>query len=431
MKQIPFFKPAIGPEEASELLDTLSTGWLTTGAKTRQFETEFAAYAKRKHAIAVNSCTAALHLGLDAVGIKDGDAVLVPTMTFAATAEVVHYCRAKPILVDCRESDLNLDVADARKRLEQARGQGLNVKAIMPVHFAGVMGDMAGLRKFASENKLHVVEDAAHCCPAYYRKDERSPWMGVGSEADVCCYSFYANKPITTGEGGMACTDDDALADRMRLMSLHGISRDAWKRFKADGNWYYEIFAPGFKYNMTDVAASIGLHQLRKAGQLHEIRTRIAQRYTELLKDVEELVLPSTPPNRVHSWHLYFLRLKLDSLTISRADLISLLKQAGIGTSVHYLPLHMHPYYREAFGYEPQDLPCAAGVYPGLFTLPNFPGMTPEDIEYVCATLKSVIASHLKPRRNGKPLVEPSRLQGNGAARAKVSDPLEIVEERP
>lgn len=431
MKQIPFFRPSIGPEEAAELLDTLNTGWLTTGAKTRQFEAEFAAYTKRKHAVAVNSCTAALHLGLEAVGVRDGDAVLVPTMTFAATAEVVHYCRARPILVDCRKSDLNMDVEDARKRLDEARQQGLNVKAVMPVHFAGLPGDMTAIRAFAAQNGLRVVEDAAHCCPALYRHDAKSPWLSVGAESDVSCFSFYANKPITTGEGGMACTDDDALADRMRLMSLHGITRDAWKRFKADGNWYYEIFAPGFKYNMTDVAASIGLHQLRKADSLHKLRTRIAEYYTELLAGMEELVLPSSHPDRVHSWHLYYVRLKLDQLTISRAEVIDRLKQAGIGTSVHYLPLHMHPYYRDTFGYEPEDLSCAAKVYPELMTLPNYPGMSDDDIRYVCTTLKNVIASHLKPRRNGKVREDAVRLVATPVGRANGSDRREIVEERP
>lgn len=430
MEPIPFFKPSVGLEEAVGLLDTLRTGWLTTGAKTRQFEEEFAAYARRKHAIAVNSCTAALHLGLEAIGISDGDGVLVPTMTFAATAEVVHYCRARPILVDCRESDLNLDMDDAGRRLLQAQREGLKVKAIMPVHFAGLPGDMASIGRLARENQLRVVEDAAHCCPAYYRKDENSPWLGVGDEADVSCFSFYANKPITTGEGGMACTDDDALCDRMRVMSLHGISRDAWKRFKADGNWYYEILAPGFKYNMTDIAASIGLQQLRKANSLHMARARIAGQYAALLSDVEELVLPQVPSNRVHSWHLYFVRLKLERLTISRADVISLLKQAGIGTSVHYLPLHMHPYYREAFNYEPRDLPCAAGIYPQIITLPNYPGMATGEVEYVCSTLKTVIASHLKPQCYRKPLGEALGLHRKGVGGPNTNDNVGLVEER-
>lgn len=395
-RAIPFYKPHIGQAEIDEVVHTLQSGWITTGPKTRQFESEFASYLGHKHAIAVNSCTAALHLALEAIGVRAGDSVVVPTMTFAATAEVVRYFQAKPILVDCRESDFNMDPVDAGSKIKQARERGEKVAAILPVHYGGQVGDVAAVLRLARQHNLKVVEDAAHCCPAWYRDDSSAPWKAVGSESDVSCYSFYANKTITTGEGGMACTENDALADRMRIMSLHGISRDAWKRFTSEGSWYYEIIAPGFKYNLTDVAAAIGIHQVRKADWLHERRTHWATRYTQLLGDVEELILPRTLPDRIHSWHLYAIRLRTDRLRISRDQCIQELKQQGIGTSVHWMPLHMHPYYRETYGYRREDLPTAARIYEGLITLPLFPDLTESDVAFVCDTLKSLIA------RNGK-----------------------------
>ncbi len=387
---------------------------MTTGPKAKQFEAEFGRYVKRRHAVAVNSCTAALHLALEAVGVKAGQRVLVPTMTFAATAEVVRYFNAVPLFIDCRSEDLNLDVNDAAERITAARADGQEVVAIIPVHYGGQIGDVAGVKALAEAHGLEVVEDAAHCCPAYYRDDEKSPWKTVGTEAAVTCFSFYANKTITTGEGGMACTDSEALAHRMRIMSLHGISRDAWKRYTAEGSWYYEIVAPGYKYNLTDIAAAIGMHQLRKADALHKRRVELAERYLELLADVEELILPQTMPNRIHSWHLFSVRLNPDSsyldrgpasavllgktdppwrrLLRRRTDLIEEMKQAGIGTSVHWMPLHLHPYYRETFGCRPADCSRAASIYAGLFTLPLYPDMTATQLHYVCDTLKQILA---------------------------------------
>src|SRR6266496_278492 len=289
MFSIPFYKPSIGESEINEVVDCLRTGWLTSGPKAKQFEAEFAHYLQHTHAVAVNSCTAALHLALEAVGLKAGQTVVVPTMTFAATAEVVRYFNATPLLVDCRETDLNLDVADASWRIEAALARGEQVTAIIPVHYGGQIGDVAGVAGLAGRYGLKIIEDAAHCCPAYYRDHEGSPWKTVGTGAEISCYSFYANKTITTGEGGMACTESEQLADRMRIMALHGISRDAWKRYTAEGSWYYETVAPGFKYNLTDIAAAIGLHQVRKADQLHEQRTQLARLYSGLLGTVDEL----------------------------------------------------------------------------------------------------------------------------------------------
>jgi dTDP-4-amino-4,6-dideoxygalactose transaminase len=447
--RVPFYKPSVGQAEIDEVVECLKSGWLTTGPRTRQFEKEFAEYTRREHAVAVNSCTAALHLALEAIGVQPGDAVLVPTMTFAATAEVVRYFNAKPLLVDCQAEDFNLDVADAERRLIAAQERGERVVAIMPVHYGGQIGDVTAYTALARKYQLKIVEDAAHCCPAYWRKAEgegqdllengqgsrvesqhstsniehptfnirhpivddqastlnqgrqsenRNPkskidpgWLSVGSNADICCYSFYANKCLTTGEGGMACTSNGAYADRMRVMSLHGISKDAWKRFSADGSWYYEIVAPGYKYNLTDIAAAIGLHQVRRADELHRKRVEAAVFYTEQLRHVEELILPRELPDRIHSWHLYAIRLKLDRLKIDRAQFIKELKDRGIGTSVHWMPLHMHPYYREKYHYQASDYPVASSLYPELVTLPLYPDMTEEDLLYVCTSIEKGI----------------------------------------
>jgi len=392
MLPIPFYKPSIGQAEIDEVVDCLKTGWLTTGPKAKQFETEFSQYMRRRHAVAVNSCTAALHLALEAIGLKAGQRVVVPTMTFAATAEVVRYFNAVPLFADCRPEDLNLDVVDAAERIEMALDAGEEVAAIIPVHYGGQIGDVDRVESLAKMYDLRIIEDAAHCCPAYYRDDETAPWQTVGSGAAVSCFSFYANKTITTGEGGMACTDSAELADRMRIMSLHGISRDAWKRYTAEGSWYYEIVAPGFKYNLTDIAAAIGLHQLRKADRLHEQRVQRGELYSTLLVEVDELILPRTMPNRIHSWHLFPVRLRLDDCGINRGEVIDEMKRAGIGTSVHWMPLHMHPYYRDTLGCKPSDCPRAASIYPELLSLPLYPDMTLEEVEYVCDTLKQIIA---------------------------------------
>jgi perosamine synthetase len=392
--KIPFFRPSIGPEEIAEVTDSLKSGWLTTGPKTKQFEADFAAYVGAKHAVALNSATAALHLALEAIGLRRGEAVLVPTMTFAATAEVVRYFDAVPVLVDCREEDFNLDVADARRQAEHARSQGLRLRAIIPVHYGGQAVDMAGVLALAQEFGLRVIEDAAHCCPAAYRAGPESRWVKVGEESDICCYSFYANKCITTGEGGMACTNDADLAARMRVMALHGISSDAWKRFTASGSWYYEIVAPGFKYNLTDIASAIGLHQLRKADDFRRQRTEVAALYRHLLGANHALVLPVEHPDRQHSWHLFEIRLRLDLLTIDRAAVIEHLKEAGIGVSVHWIPLHLHPYYRETYGFRPEDYPVASLLSREIISLPIFPGMTPEETGHAAATLSGILDGH-------------------------------------
>ena len=393
---LPFHLPQIGEDEITEVIATLRSGWLTTGPRTKQFEADFALYIGTKHAVALNSATAALHLALEAVGLSRGQAVLVPSLTFAATAEVVRYFDAKPLLVDCGP-DFNLDCDHARQVARAARAAGEDVRVIIPVHYGGQVVDMAGLQRLVAEFGLTVIEDAAHCCPASYRDSSTAPWKSVGTESAVSCFSFYANKCITTGEGGMACTNDDALAARMRTMALHGISKDAWKRFTSEGSWYYEIVAPGYKYNLTDIAAAIGIHQLRKADQFRAERARVAEQYRAALGAVEEIILPTEGPDRIHSWHLFVIRLRLDRLTIDRAQVISELKQAGFGTSVHWMPLHMHPYYRTTYGYQPEDLPMSAKLFWEIISLPIYPGMTTQDVAAFCAALTGIIARNRKP----------------------------------
>lgn len=400
---VPFFRPGITAAEIEEVVDCLRSGWLTTGPRTRAFEEAFARSVGAGHAVAVNSCTAALHLALEAVGVRRGDVVLVPTMTFAATAEVVRYFDATPAFVDCDPATLCMDPAEAARTLDAlAAGRpvaGLAppygpVRAILPMHYGGQMADVDAFRALADAHRLALIEDAAHALPAFFRSGEGAPWRSVGTTADVTCFSFYANKCITTGEGGMAVTGREELADRMRVMSLHGMSKDAWKRFTDKGSWYYEIVAPGFKYNMTDVAAALGLVQLRRAEELWEGRRRVAATYREALAAVEELELPAELPHRRHSWHLYPVRLRLERLGIDRAAFIEELKRRGVAASVHWMPLHMQPYYVGTYGFAPGEFPISAGLWPRLVSLPIFPSMSEAEIRRVIEVVRDVVGSH-------------------------------------
>lgn len=396
---VPFFRPSITEAEIAEVVETLRSGWLTTGPRVKAFEAEFARYVGARHAVALNSCTAALHLALEAIGLRRGDLVLVPTMTFAATAEVVRYFDAVPVLVDCEPRTLCLDVGAARATIEALRrGEPVAglvppygpLRAIIPVHYGGQMADVFAVRRLAAEHDLAVIEDAAHTLPAWAREHGDAPWRAAGTTADVTCFSFYANKCITTGEGGMAVTDSDAWAERMRVMSLHGISRDAWKRFSAEGSWYYEIEAPGFKYNLTDIAAAIGLRQLARADELWEARRQVVAAYREALAGVEGLELPVELPDRRHSWHLFPIRLDLGVWTMGRAAFIERLRQRGIGTSVHWMPLHLHPYYRRTYGTGPGLFPVAEREWERLVSLPLFPGMAPADVQEVAGAIRDL-----------------------------------------
>jgi dTDP-4-amino-4,6-dideoxygalactose transaminase len=376
---LPFHVPDIGEEEITEVVDVLRSGWLTTGPKARDFEREFAAMVGANHAVAVNSCTAALHLSLEAAGIREGDEVLVPTMTFAATAEVVTYFKAKPVLIDCVHDTLNLDV----NRIEQAITK--KTKAIIPVHFAGHSCDMDQILSIARVHDLRVIEDAAHALPARYHGKM------VGSIADITCFSFYATKNITTGEGGMLTTDNAEYAARARMMSLHGLSRDAWNRYSAEGSWYYEILYPGFKYNLTDIAAALGLAQLKKCDRFWKARERYATLYHEGFRDVPEIVCPETSSEVQHAWHLYVIQLELDRLRISRNEFIRRLQQVGVGCSVHFIPLHLHPYYSKTFGYRPNDFPVASRVFQRVLSLPLYSKMAETDVTRVIETVGHLV----------------------------------------
>ena len=388
-KIIPFHRPHIGPDEEEEVLAVLRSGWITTGPKAKEFEERFAGIMGFSHAIALNSATAALHLALEAIGLSRGDGVLVPAMTFAATAEVVRYFDAIPILVDSLPN-FNINVDDAERRLVIASSSGVRVRAIIPVHYGGLICDMRAIKNLAERFALRVIEDSAHCCPAFYSDLDGDAMLQVGVGSDVCCFSFYANKCMTTGEGGMACTNDAALAERMRIMSLHGISKDAWKRFTSEGSWYYEIVAPGYKYNLTDIAAAMGLAQLRKLSELMRLRTEIASWYRSLLAEVDEIVLPSCPSDRIHSWHLFSVRILGGECVRNR--LISDLKARQITTSVHWRALHLHPYYRKTFSFVDTDYPVATKLSAEAISLPIFPGMSFEDCAYVATCLKESLA---------------------------------------
>jgi perosamine synthetase len=396
---IPFFRPSLTAAEIEEVADTLRSGWLTTGPKTKQFEERFAEFVGSKHAIALNSCTAALHLAVEALDLKPGQGVLVPTMTFAATAEVVRYLGAVPILVDCDPLTLNMSLEDAGQKID-ALGSGslprsipreTAVAGLMPVHVGGLMMDPQALRSFAEANGLWMIEDAAHALPASWRPDPEQDWVRCGAgTASVTCFSFYANKTITTGEGGMAVTDSDELAERIRMMSLHGLSRDAWKRYSSGGSWDYKIMAPGYKYNLTDIASAIGIHQLARAEQMRREREALAHHYLEAFADTQEIELPPENENRIHSWHLFPIRLRLERLTIDRDSFMEELKQNGVSCSVHWRPLHLHPYYQETFDWRPEDFPVATAAWKRLISLPIFPCMHDEEIDYVISTVKGL-----------------------------------------
>lgn len=404
-KTIPFMRPELGDEEINEVLDTLRSGWLTTGSKVKLFERNFAEAVCAPFAIALNSCTAALHLAVEALGLEPGQAVLVPAMTFAATAEIVLYKNAVPILVDCDPVTGNMDLSDARQKIKMLRagklsfvaGKDTEVVGIIPVHVGGFMLDVDEINRFAEEFGLWIVEDAAHAFPSAWRKDPGSKWQMCGENtAAVTCYSFYANKTITTGEGGMAVTNNEIIAEKIRLMSLHGLSRDAWERFTEEGSWDYRIMAPGYKYNLTDIAAAIGIHQLARAEEVRLYREQIAEVYLREFAGIKELELPPTDKNRIHSWHLFPVRLKLEKLTIDRNEFIGELKKSGIGCSVHWRPLHMHPLYGTRYGWREKHLPNATKIWPQLVSLPIFPSMTAGEINQVVKVVRNLCQAYSK-----------------------------------
>jgi dTDP-4-amino-4,6-dideoxygalactose transaminase len=379
---LPFYRPSIDQEEIDAVVDTLRSGWLTMGPKTRAFETAFAAAVDAPHAVAVSSATAGLHLGLDALDIGPGDEVLVPTLTFTANAATVIHTGARPVLVDCEPDTLNLSVADA------ARKWSPRTKAIVPVHYAGHPCDMDAILALAREHGVPVMEDAAHALPARYRG------RLIGSLGDLTVFSFYATKNLTTGEGGMITTRDPGLADRVTARRLHGMNRDAWKRYSKDGAWRYDVGYPGFKYNMTDMNAALGLVQLKRLPDMQAERRRVVAQYRAALADLTAFELPTSRPEVEHAWHLFILRVCPDQLRIDRNEVIRELTAAGIGTSVHFIPLHEHSYYRDVLGARAEDLPCATAEWQRIVSLPLYPGMTTNDVDRVADALSDIVRRH-------------------------------------
>lgn len=375
---LPFARPDVDHREIDAVSQVIASGWLTTGPKTREFEKAFADFIGVKHAIAVNSATAAMHLALEAAGIREGDEVITTTMTFAATAEVIRYFNAKPILVDIDRTTFNIDV----QQIEQAISP--KTKAIIPVHVAGQAADLDPIQAIATKHGLTVIEDAAHSLPTYYKG------RLIGGISDFTAFSFYATKTLATGEGGMITTNNDDFADRCRVMSLHGISKDAWKRYTSEGSWYYEIMAPGFKYNLTDVASAMGLVQLHKLHDMNNRRQGIARQYDEAFGKHPALETPKTAAYSTHPYHLYILRLNLDALQIDRNTFINHLREANIGTSVHWIPLHMHPYYRQTYGYQAEDYPVAYQEFQRIISLPIYSAMNDQDVADVIEAVKHI-----------------------------------------
>jgi dTDP-4-amino-4,6-dideoxygalactose transaminase len=387
-----FALPETGQEELDLLREVIDSGWITTGPKTKQFERDFAATVGARYAVALNSATAAMHLALEAIGLQAGDEVVTTPYTFAATAEVIRYFNAKPVLVDVSAGCLNIR-ADLIEGAITPR-----TRAIMPVHTAGLPADLDPIFDIARRHNLAVIEDAAHAFPAQYkgRMIGQSPPAidGARPVQHAVAFSFYATKTITTAEGGMLCTDNPDIAERCRIMALHGISRDAWNRYAAEGSWFYEVIAPGFKYNMTDIAAAMGLAQLAKADRMMRRRAAIAARFNSAFGSLPEVELPRTRPDCTHTWHLYMLRLNLNRLKINRGQFVDALKKRNIGSSVHFIPLHLHPYYRNTYGYAPDDFPVAYSEYMREISLPIYSRMTNQDVQDVIDAVSEIVEIH-------------------------------------
>ena len=376
---VPFHVPSIGQEEIDAAVEVLRSGWLTTGPRVQRLEKEFAAYLHVPHSIALNSGTAALHLALDAIGLKQGDEVILPTITFAATGEVVTYFGARPVLVDCEPEAFTIDPVAVERAITP------RTRAIIPVHFAGHPCQMDDLLEIAQRHRIHVIEDAAHALPAHYKGKM------IGTLGDITCFSCYATKTITTGgEGGFAVTSNSEFAETMRLKSLHGISKHAWNRYAPDGSWRYEILDSGYKYNLTDLAAAIGSVQLEKCDRLHQRRSEVAARYTRWFARQDAFALPDVKSYVTHAWHLYVILVNPDVLRISRDKLLVEMSQRGIGTSVHFIPLHLHPYYHDTWGYSTGMFPIAEDYFERCLSLPIYPGMLDEDVDRITDTLGEI-----------------------------------------
>ncbi len=390
---VPFHRPSIGEEEIQEVVATLRSGWLTTGPRTHQFEADFQAYSGARHALAVNSCTAALHIALAGLGIGPGDEVITTPLTFCATVNTIIHVGATPVLADVGP-DGNIDPHSIETRITS------RTRAIIPVHYGGLPCDMDAIYRLAEQHNLRVVEDAAHAAGTHYRDAH----LGAehASRSDAVAFSFYATKNLTTAEGGMVTTNDPALHEVMRRLALHGISKDAWNRYAANGKWHYTVQEPGFKYNLSDLQSAVGIHQLRKLESFTAARARLAALYTELLGDIEEVSpSPDTLCGR-NAWHLYVLRLHLNELSIDRDAFIEELRLRGIGVSVHFIPIPLHPFFQPwTNGSHHHHCPVAMSLYHRIISLPLFPQLTVEEVHHVVNSIKSVVAAHRRHSVHG------------------------------
>ncbi|OFW11427.1 MAG: UDP-4-amino-4,6-dideoxy-N-acetyl-beta-L-altrosamine transaminase [Acidobacteria bacterium RIFCSPLOWO2_02_FULL_67_36] len=381
---LPFAPPLIGAEEKAELLDTLDSGWITKGPKTERFEQEFAAYVGAKHAVGLHSCTAALHLALIALGIGEGDEVITTTFTFASTGHAIQYVGATPVFLDCDRRTFNIAVDEIQSRITG------RTRAIIPVHYGGQACLMDEIRAIAKARNLYVIEDAAHAAGSEYKGRK------VGTLSDVTCFSFYATKNMTTGEGGMATSDDPEVIERIKVLSMYGISdaRRIWQRYAPKGSWWYDIVELGYKYNMMDLQAALGIPQLCKLDGFNERRRHFAEMYNTAFADLPEIEVPEMLPYVKHAWHLYPILIRPERLTIDRNAFIEELRSENIGTSVLWIPLHMHSYYRNRFGYRPGDFPNALHIYERIINLPISPRMNDNDVLDVIGAIRRIIDRH-------------------------------------
>lgn len=378
------FKPAIGKEEIKEVVDTLRSGWITTGPKTQKFEELIKDYVGCKHVIAVSSCTHALHLSLVASGIGPGDEVITTPFTFCSTVNVILHQGAKPVLADIKKDTFNIDPKEIEKKITK------KTKAIIPVHYAGQSCEMDEILRIAKKHNLIVIEDAAHAIGSKYKG------RNIGTIGNFTCFSFYAAKNLSTAEGGAVCLKNDKIAEKIKVLSLHGISKDAWKRYSAAGSWYYEVLYPGYKDNMTDIQASLGIHQLKKLEKLFRQKQKIANFYKKSFESMPEITPPKVLKNLRHVWYLYPILINNDLLKIDRAEFIEALKAENIGTSVHFIPIHMHPYYKKKFGFKKGDFPNTESVYERIISLPIHSKMTLKDAKDVVGAIKKIINYYKK-----------------------------------
>jgi len=379
LREIDFSKPSIGDDDIKAVVDVLRSGWITTGEKTREFEEAFSRYIGSRYAVAVNSGTAALHLSLEVLGIKEGDEVILPTNTFTATAEACLYCNAHPKFVDIDERTFNINIDLLEDGITE------KTKGIIAVHIGGYPCDMERIEQIGRRYEVHVIEDAAHAIEAKYKGKK------IGDISELTAFSFYSTKNITTGEGGMITTNNGDFAERLKILRLHGMSKDAWKRYRKGGNWYYEIEERGYKYNPSDILAALGIQQLKKIKKFHNERRTIFEKYNAYLEEVDELIVPEIYDDIVHAHHLYIIRLKTGELNINRDEFIEELKTLGIECSVHFIPLHLQPFYQGRFGYKAGDFPIAERIYREVVSLPIYPELKLEDVDYIVAAIKRVV----------------------------------------